>query len=272
MRLPLRQRLLMGHGAPSDDTLQSYLVACSLASCKGDLVCFQRRFARSLRSWFLSIPPGIGLATVKACVRLCIGFPPSRSGVASAGNGAAMRSAVIGAWFCHDETERIKAVEASCTVTHTHALALQGAQLIALAAALSATERSGEFTDSAQRLCPDWPWKEAGTSGYVVHSVNSVLCLWQSFGSDPVRAIEEAIRLGGDTDTIGAMLGGILGAGRFTEWPSEWLRVVGVPSFETLTRFSGTSRPPGYFGMLGWNLLTLPTILLFGFRRLLPPY
>jgi hypothetical protein len=61
------------------------------------------RHAR-LRGWLLSLPAGIGFATLRAILKLWLGFPLNRSGVYSAGNGPAMRVAVIGAFFRRSET------------------------------------------------------------------------------------------------------------------------------------------------------------------------
>lgn len=265
MPLPLRQRIFFGQGFTSDDTLQSAMALDALRDSDGDVDRFQVLFGRSLRRWFLSLPPGIGFSTAKACLRLCAGVPPARSGVKSEGNGAAMRSAVIGAALCDDEPGRVRFVEACARVTHSSDRAIEGAQLIALAAALSAKGVADEFAMLARELCPTWPfdtgWPDRGPSGWVVHSVNAALHIWQEFGSDPHRAIEEAIRLGGDTDTVAAMVGGIVGASPMTAWPAEWLRVWGW-----------TERSQSYGRMLGQHLVQLPVILGYGIRRLLPPY
>lgn len=158
MPLPLRQRMLFGHGFLSDDTIQSALVLRSLIRFPDDPARFRADLAKSLRVWFLSVPPGIGLSTIKACTRLCLGSSPDRSGVRSAGNGAAMRSAVIGAFFHQDAEARMRFVEASATVTHTHPLAIQGSQLIALAAAHEVAYKRESFREEAAKLAPDWPW------------------------------------------------------------------------------------------------------------------
>ena len=123
MPLPVRQRLFFGRGFVSDDTVLSAIALAALAATQSET---QRKFARGLRWWFLSIPPGIGLSTIKACLRLCIGVPSARSGVPSAGNGAAMRAAVIGAAYGKNHEARVAAVDAISRVTHTHPLAIQG--------------------------------------------------------------------------------------------------------------------------------------------------
>ncbi|MBZ0237261.1 MAG: ADP-ribosylglycohydrolase family protein, partial [Deltaproteobacteria bacterium] len=96
---PLRQRFVLGRGMLSDDTEHACLTAQALLVAGGE----PRRFARSLgwklRWWLLGMPAGVGWGTLRAIARLWIGFSPARSGVRSAGNGAALRAPIIGAWF-----------------------------------------------------------------------------------------------------------------------------------------------------------------------------
>ena len=84
-------------GFVSDDTEQSALVAQSLARHPSDPDACVRAFRRSLLGWFLRLPWGIGLGTLRACARIAVGL--RRSGVATAGNGAAMRAAIVGVFF-----------------------------------------------------------------------------------------------------------------------------------------------------------------------------
>jgi ADP-ribosylglycohydrolase len=84
---PLRHRLLLGRGMISDDTEHAAMTAHALCVSGGRAGAFERALAWQLRAWFLALPAALGWGTLRACVRLCLGFPPSRSGVASAGNG-----------------------------------------------------------------------------------------------------------------------------------------------------------------------------------------
>ena len=93
-----RFHLIGSSGFVSDDTEQSCSVAQSLARHPDDLDRCVGAFRRSLLGWFCRLPWGVaGLATVRASLRIGLGF--SRSGVFSAGNGAAMRAAIIGTFF-----------------------------------------------------------------------------------------------------------------------------------------------------------------------------
>jgi hypothetical protein len=70
-----------------------------------------------MRWWLVGLPAGIGSATLRATLKLWLGFSPSRSGVFSAGNGPAMRSPVLGTAIDDIETLR-KFVRASTRITH----------------------------------------------------------------------------------------------------------------------------------------------------------
>src|SRR5258708_29490642 len=129
-----RYRLLGRTGYVSDDTEQSALVAQSLAGFPAAPDRCARAFRRSLVGWFWRLPWGIGMATIRSCFRTMLGF--SRTGVRSAGNGSAMRAAVIGAYF-HDRPDQRRAFgTAIATSTHTDDRAVQGALFVAELAAV----------------------------------------------------------------------------------------------------------------------------------------
>ncbi len=277
---PLRQRLLPGQGVTSDDTAQTIFVLQSLWDADGDVAVFEAALARRLRRWFLWLPPGIGLSTAKACVRLALGFGPRRSGVPSAGNGAAMRSAVIGCFYVGDEALRVAFTEASARITHTDPRAIEGAQLVALAAACSATGQHEGFEERARPLAPEWERivghdaPERGVSGFVLHTVPAALACWLRHPTDLRGAIEDAVALGGDTDTVAAIVGGIVGAApEHGGVPDEWLRWVGWPRHAWLRELSrGPVAGPSWPAMAAQHALTLPVVLAHGFRRMAPPY
>lgn len=115
----LRQCFLFGHGMISDDTEHTCLTGQALLRGGGDADRFVRHLAGGLRGWLATFPAGIGLATLRACLRLWLGFPPSRSGVWSAGNGPAMRAALLGVCL-GDRPEVLRAfVRAGTRLTHT---------------------------------------------------------------------------------------------------------------------------------------------------------
>jgi len=250
---PDRYRFVFGRGMVSDDTEHTCMVAQSLIDAAGSLEKFQRSLAWRFRWWLLSLPAGIGLATLRAILRLWFGFGPTRSGVFSAGNGPAMRSAILGAAIDDLPTLR-QWVRAATRITHTDPKAEFGAFAVALAARLSrgtdavtgegfylqlesALDGNGaellELTIravvSVQRgesteAFADSIGQTTGVSGYVYHSVPVALHAWLSHPRDFSAAVQSVIRCGGDTDTTAAIVGGIVGSAVGVEGiPSAWL-------------------------------------------------
>jgi len=233
-RFPRLDRFyLLGRaGFVSDDTEQSALVAQSLARHPGDLDGCVRAFRRSLLGWFLRLPWGIGFGTLRACTRIALGL--RRSGVATAGNGAAMRAAVVGVFLRDDPEVRRATSDALAAVTHTDPRAVEGARFVAEVAALAttmddpatvvATARAavtegslGKALDRAIALARegadlDAAARELGTTGFVVHTVPFAAYAFARWGADPMAAITAVIRAGGDTDSIAAIVGAWCGA------------------------------------------------------------
>lgn len=227
----LRHWMLPGRGLLSDDTEHTSMVARALAESSGDPDRFTRSLARQLRRWLLGLPPGLGLATLRGTIRLLLGIDPASSGVRSAGNGPAMRSALLGA-CARDDAHLVELVRASTRMTHTDPRALDGALVVArLARDLAEGRPDPAILDEV--ACPDFrrelarAWHhevpdieayrvaagfESGVSGFVVHTVPAAIWCALHRGEEPALAIEAAIRLGGDTDTTGAIVGALVGA------------------------------------------------------------
>jgi len=91
-----KHHFIFGHGMISDDTEHTCFIAQALIAAQDNPELFAEKLAWSLRWWFLGLPAGIGFATLKSILKLWIGFSPNKSGVFSAGNGPAMRSALLG--------------------------------------------------------------------------------------------------------------------------------------------------------------------------------
>jgi ADP-ribosylglycohydrolase len=251
---PERYRFLLRRGMVSDDTEHSCMVLQALAEAGGDPDRFVRGFARRLRWWLLGLSAGVGLATLKATLKLCVGFCPEHSGVFSAGNGPAMRSAVLGAAVADDQKLALF-VRASTRLTHTDPKAYYGAIAVAIAARMAAAgepvnserfasdlrqqlakEPAQEFLELVERALTSAANGEAtadfaatlglghGVSGYVYHTVPIAIHAWQRSPRDLSSALSSVIRCGGDTDTTAAIVGGIVGAavGR-RGIPAAWL-------------------------------------------------
>jgi ADP-ribosyl-[dinitrogen reductase] hydrolase len=316
---PWRHRLLFGCGMVSDDTEHALFVAQSLLRHPADAEAFQRRLAWHLRWWFAGLPAGIGMATARACVKLWLGFPPSRSGVFSAGNGPAMRCALIGGYFHNQLEMQHRFVVASTQLTHTDPKAAVGAEAVARVAAWAVEHdpvelpNTGEITARLVELAPDdrqWcGWipqmtaalaagtsvpdfaislgLERGVTGYIYHTVPVAVYAWLRHYGDFRATLEGALDCGGDTDTVGAIVGALAGATVGAAGiPEPWLRgIIDWPRSVRLLRKVAdrlenqlhTASPSGevsYFwpAVLPRNVFFLLVVLVHGFRRLAPPY
>lgn len=138
---PDRYRFAFGRGMISDDAEHACLAAQALIESAGDPELFAASLGRRMRRWFLCGPAGIGMATLRACGKLCVGVSPRNSGVFSAGNGPAMRAAIPRAAVA-DLASLRSLVRASTRITHLDPKAEFGAWAVALASR-SACERDG---------------------------------------------------------------------------------------------------------------------------------
>lgn len=138
-------RFALGRGMVSDDTEHTFLVWNALAASAGNGEAFTRELAHGLRRWIAALPAGVGLATLRAGIRLCFCMPPERAGVFSTGNGAAMRSALIGVVCAWDDNGARLAdlVSRSSRLTHTDPQAEYGARAVAVGAACFARHETG---------------------------------------------------------------------------------------------------------------------------------
>jgi ADP-ribosylglycohydrolase len=250
----------------SDDTEHTVFVAQALITSNLNPERFERHLAKSLRWWLAGLPAGTGLATLRACLKLWVGFSPERSGVFSAGNGPAMRSAILGLVFGEDVTVLSDWVMRTTRITHTDPKAYMGALTVALAAHLSALRQhvapqrfvetvktalaqhdSQEFVELIHKAAIAAQKKQSatdfahsigshkGVSGYVLHTVPCVIQTWLKNPTDFAQGLQEIIEAGGDTDTTGAILGAIIGArvgenGIPQKWRTsivEWPRTIG---------------------------------------------
>ena len=312
--LPLRHRFFFKGGLLSDDTEHTCLVAQSLIASGTDQNLFTKQLARRLRWWLLGLPAGIGMATLKSLIKLWFGFPPEKSGVWSAGNGPAMRSAIIGVYAGSNDELLTSLVTQSTLITHSDPKALKGALIVAKLAALNSVNNeididncieqikpiisddevllelvnkavsSAKKNESAKEFCHSLGFDKEVT-GYIYQTLPVVVQIWLRYPRDYEIAMQEAILCGGDTDTVAAILGGMVGAGcgidgipspwvdGLIEWPRSvsWMNELALRLAKSKTEKQKTLSI-NILGLMLRNSLFMIWILLHGFRRLLPPY
>jgi ADP-ribosyl-[dinitrogen reductase] hydrolase len=302
-----RYRLLGRTGFVSDDTEQTALVAQSLARHPDDAERCVQAFRRALLAWFCRLPWGIGWATTRACCRIALGRPTS--GVPSAGNGAAMRAAIVGTFFCDRAEDRVRFGTALAEVTHRDIRAVEGALYVAEMAAACARRPTGtppsvlyaEARSVVQEASlaaaldrsAELALREASTAeaanvlkctGFILHTAPFATFCFLRYGNDPLLAFTEAISAGGDTDSIAAILGAWLGAlhgegglpehliRRLHDGPFGPTHLRALAACLAQARAGQPAVVPGFSATAALlrNLSLLPVVLLHGFRRLVP--
>jgi ADP-ribosyl-[dinitrogen reductase] hydrolase len=238
------QRFLFSRGMVSDDTEHTVFVAECLLQHPDSVTEFRRLLAWKFRIWFLSLPAGIGYATLRSILKLWLGISPEKSGVYSAGNGPAMRAAIIGAYFAHSSERIDDYIQASTLLTHTDPKALTGALAIAHLAAWAFRNQSNLPLNSQEifsvlekcNRTNDTEWQEIvskmrsafeqglsvaefavqmnlskGVSGYIYHTVPVSVYSWMKHFGNFEQTLIAVLNCGGDTDTVASIAGALAG-------------------------------------------------------------
>ncbi len=259
---PWRQRFIGGFGMVSDDSDHAHFTAEAIFESACEVDRFRTALARKLRFWLLTVPPTIGFATARSIGKLLVGVSPEKSGVFSAGNGPAMRSAVIGAVLAEDPELRHAYVEASTLLTHKDPRALTGARAVADCVAWMQEDPWLTSAEIRRRLetFGDQEWLsilegirhalnegasvrefalsmglENGVTGYIYHTVPLAIFSWLRHREQFRVGMEAVLDCGGDTDTVGAIYGALAAAelNANNQIPASWHeRVIHWPRME----------------------------------------
>jgi ADP-ribosylglycohydrolase len=197
----------------------------------------------------------VGGTTNKAISRLKDGIPPTGSGGTgewSNGNGSLMR--ILPMAFRYqtvDFPELIEEVHLCSSITHAHLRSQMGCGIyISIAICLlEGLEPKAAYLEGIERVKPIYaeekysvdlplfdrvfngdietlPMDAISSSTYVIHTLEAALwCLLTT--SSFSEALLKAVNLGDDTDSVGAVTGGLAGIYYgFDNIPSEWLEVI----------------------------------------------
>lgn len=242
-------------GTWSDDTSLTLCLVESLCEAGYDLADTGKRFVRWYREGYWT-PFGdvfdIGNTTRQAILRLECGIDPVLAGMAderSNGNGSLMRILPASLYFAGSE-DRVM-YDAVCKIsclTHGHPRSQLGCVLYSLLVQeLLKGGRPGsayqEMIIRAQKVCegsviageltnyrrilngslPGLTEKEIRSDGYVVSTLEAAIwCLLNN--SDFSGTVLAAVNLGADSDTTGAVAGGLAGiCYGFSSIPQTWL-------------------------------------------------
>ena len=248
---PIAAGLPAGH--VTDDTDQAVILGRLLVAGDGSLDPYA--FVAALQAWEQhAVATGsadlLGPSTKRALERIAAGEDIMTAGRDGVTNGAAMRIAPVGIACAPEPIDRLVAVVAQvCRPTHGSDVAIAGAA--AVAAAVSAGI-AGRDTREAVAIGIAAAWRTdrdladritravhlldgaalrdlggvvtefVGTSLATAESVPAALAIAARFATDPWDAARYAASLGGDSDTIAAMVGAVVGAVRgASSFPSE---------------------------------------------------
>ncbi|GED96028.1 ADP-ribosylglycohydrolase family protein [Gordonia crocea] len=252
----------LGHFAPgewTDDTTMAWCIL-DVAASGLDLRSPAGRtaVARRFRDWYESGPADIGIQT-SGVLRIAGPAPTGESLTATAydfhastgrtaGNGSLMRTAAVALPYLHDEIAVVDAARTISALTHYDPRAQQACVLWSLAIRRAIVDgeldlRAGvahlddeavaywtERIDEAESSSP----RRFNPNGWVVSALQAA---WSAIVHTPIphdqpcrqfaAALNTAIRIGNDTDTVAAIAGALLGA----RWgasavPARWRRIL----------------------------------------------
>ncbi len=249
-------------GEWSDDTQMALCIA-RVAATGADLTSDEALddVATLFEEWFADDPPDVGAQTraVLGLARDLPGRPATRLREASrrvhqrtgrsAGNGALMRTAVVALTALDDRTRVAAAAASVAALTHHDPLAAESCVLWSEAVRVAVT--TGELHVDAgldlvpagrravwrvrldEALDPATPPARFRPNGFTVTALQAAVSAIRSArgeGDDAVpltAALQAAVRIGDDTDTVAAIAGGLLGAAASVDGiPPEWADAV----------------------------------------------
>ena len=208
-------------GTITDDTMQCLVLAEQLIEGNGQLDPI--RFAEALIEWQEDMAGRgrgdlLGPTTRRALAALVAGQDPATTGRGGTTNGAAMRITPVG---IANTLERLHdAVIAADRLTHDTAVAHAGAAVVATV--VSAGVDGATFAEAAPlaiRAARQFGFGELyerpgqfATGVETAESVPTAFAIARIADGDVWRACTAAVELGGDTDTIAAIAGAMVGA------------------------------------------------------------
>lgn len=259
-------------GITSDDTQLAHMAHLALKQCGNDPERFASILVRKFSLWFICLPPTLGLATLRACLKMLLGLDPKDCGVNSSGNGPLPRAILLG-WELAKNPQFDRYIELSTIITHKGHEALVASQALArIVAYLKVNGYPGkdDVIILLRGIDDSLEWKKLilaiehshslaevmvrtgqdnGTGGFAYHTF--AVAMWL-FLNKPYRdGMLSCVYAGGDTDSAAAVLGG-LWAARAASVPHVWHRILDYP-------IHTEPSPKRFF----YNLFTIVVIFIY---------
>lgn len=238
-------------GTVTDDTDMALCIAESLVEHDGFV---PEDVASRFVDWYDSGPFDIGIMTSDALRRIKRGESWETAGQAvweskpegsNAGNGSVMRCAPYAVAFAESPETLGEVSRQSSAITHADPRCTAGCAILnrviaalltdsfeSLDAVVDATGEplSGELANAVRAVPESVEPRRLESTGYVVHTLQTAL--YHALTAEtPREGICEAVNMGQDTDTVGAVTGALVGA-RFgaSALPDSWLQELTVES------------------------------------------
>lgn len=235
-------RLLPGVGIYSDDTHLMLMAAQSILRSHSEWRPFSRSYLGRLAWYPYSLPAGAGRATILAALKSAFRITGLPTGCNSAGNGPVTRAMFLTLALNGTDHRIAKWVEDSTRLTHTDPLATDGCLVLSRLAQIAGTTRSkpidsleslqqliavskeAALRDKLSELIPfieqsrspsavarHFGW-ESGISGFIIPTTVMATYCFLRYPTNFKLAVLSTVRLGGDTDSVAAIVGGLVGA------------------------------------------------------------
>lgn len=221
----------------TDDTqLMLVLARGLLRGAELELSGLMDILAEELIRWLDEPDLGAGATSKGAALRLKAGIEWNNSGIASKTCGSLMRVGILGFMYQNDSEKLLRAASISGKITHTHptadAASIAGAFAVKLAfdgtepgdmlePLLKVTEGiSKEFTEALTAsyklaygsLEDEEALRKIGQGWYAEETFAMAYFCMLRYPENYKKAIQTAVNITGDSDSIGSVAGGILGA------------------------------------------------------------
>lgn len=241
-------------GTWSDDTSMSLAALDSLSNCRIDWDEIMKNFGRWLQLGDYT-PTGEPFDVGRTCLKSIMNYFRRNMnaiecggiGEHSNGNGSLMRINPFVLYLYVKDKFDIEIIHNASALTHAHprsqiacgiyanvlrqllVMPFKESVYIGLAKANERYSGEPEFEHYKRLFSPDFsklPREEIKSSGYVVDTLEAAI--WCLLTTDNYReCVLTAVNLGGDTDTIAAIAGGLAGAlYGYESIPSEWLETL----------------------------------------------
>jgi ADP-ribosylglycohydrolase len=236
----------------TDDTqLMLVLARGLLHGAELELPELMDKIAEELVMWLDEPDLGAGATTRGAVLNLRKGIHWSESGLNSKTCGSLMRVGILGFIFRNDPEKLIKAASLSGRITHTHpaadAASVAGAYAVKLALdgvvpkemflpLLRVTEGiSEEFSEALEgsyelahsNLSDEAALRKIGQGWYADETFALAYFCILRYPDDYKKAVQTAVNITGDSDSVGSVAGGILGARLGVEAvPLSWVEAL----------------------------------------------